>query len=198
VTFLLDSVYQKLLKLVNFNWAILKNQGGLVFWSTLYCVTTPPPQLFKALFPGPPGWAGARRELLDFMVQWKINRGYTDHLAGRHSIRTNQCQPPPSAHFFTGRMRFLPPNQQCQSTLYCVRKFKCSYASMWSLNLSLCCVSLPSPSLPLLPASAHPLAVFPLPRPLAGFIWYISPMYAINITYVKVSLTCFLIILQIF
>jgi len=30
---------------------------------------------FTALFPGPSGWAGARRELLDFMVQGKINRG---------------------------------------------------------------------------------------------------------------------------
>ena len=30
---------------------------------------------FTALFPGPPGWAGARRGLLDFMVQGKINRG---------------------------------------------------------------------------------------------------------------------------
>jgi len=30
---------------------------------------------FTALFPGPPGSAGARRELLDFMVQGKINRG---------------------------------------------------------------------------------------------------------------------------
>ena len=70
-----------------------------------------------ALFPGPPGWAGARRELLDFMVQGKINRGrHTDHPAGCHSIRTNQCLPPPSPHFFTGRMLFLPPNQQCQST----------------------------------------------------------------------------------
>jgi len=30
-------------------------------------------------------------------VQGKINRGrHTDHLAGRHSIRTNQCLPPPS------------------------------------------------------------------------------------------------------
>jgi len=29
---------------------------------------------FMALFPGPPGWAGARREL-DFMVQGKINWG---------------------------------------------------------------------------------------------------------------------------
>jgi len=55
---------------------------------------------FTALFPGPPGWAGAKRELLDFMVQGKINRGrHTDHLAGRHSIRTNQCLPPPSPIF---------------------------------------------------------------------------------------------------
>jgi len=69
------------------------------------------------LFPGPPGWAGARRELLDFMVQGKINTGrHTDHPAGHHSVRTNQCPPPPSPHFFAGRMPFLPPNQQCQST----------------------------------------------------------------------------------
>jgi len=74
---------------------------------------------FTALFPEPPrwDWAGARRGLLDFIVQGKINRGrHTDHPAGRHSIRTNQCPPPPSPHFFTGRMSFLPPNQQCQST----------------------------------------------------------------------------------
>jgi len=48
---------------------------------------------FTALFPGPPGWAGARRELLDFMVQGEINRGgHADHPAGRHSIRTNQLE----------------------------------------------------------------------------------------------------------
>ena len=53
---------------------------------------------FTALFPGPPGWAGARREL-DFMVQGKISRGrHTDHLAGRHCIRTNQRPPPPNPH----------------------------------------------------------------------------------------------------
>jgi len=58
---------------------------------------------FTALFPGPPRGAGARRELLDFMVQGKINTGrHTDHPAGRHSIRTNQCPPPPSPHIFYG------------------------------------------------------------------------------------------------
>jgi len=56
---------------------------------------------FTALLPGPPGWAGARGELLDFMVQGTINRGrHTDHPDGRHSIRTNQCPPPPSSPYF--------------------------------------------------------------------------------------------------
>jgi len=56
---------------------------------------------FTTLFLGPPGWAGAKRELLDFMVQGEINRGrHTDHPAGCHSIRTNQCPPPPSPHIF--------------------------------------------------------------------------------------------------
>jgi len=35
------------------------------------------------------------------MVQGEINRGrHTDHPAGRHSIWTNQCPPPPSPHIF--------------------------------------------------------------------------------------------------
>jgi len=72
---------------------------------------SPPPHhnRFTALFPGPSGWASARRELLDFMVQGKINRGrHTDHPYGRHSIRTKQCPPPPSPIFFMGWMPFLP------------------------------------------------------------------------------------------
>jgi len=73
---------------------------------------------FTALFLGPPRWAGARRELLDFTVQGEINRGrYTDNAAGATPswFLTNQCPPPPPI-FFTGRMPFQPPNQQCQST----------------------------------------------------------------------------------
>ena len=38
---------------------------------------------FTALFPGPPGWAGGRRELLDL-----------------HFIWTNQCSPPPSSPYY--------------------------------------------------------------------------------------------------
>jgi len=55
---------------------------------------------FTALFPGSPGWADARKEFLDFMVQGKINRDiHTNHPAGCHSVWTNQC-PPPSFPIF--------------------------------------------------------------------------------------------------
>jgi len=58
-------------------------------------------QLFYGPFLGPPRWASTRRELLHFMVQGEINRGtHTDHPAGRHSIRTNQCPLPPCPHIF--------------------------------------------------------------------------------------------------
>jgi len=64
-------------------------------------------------FPGPPGSAGARRELLDFMVQQQINRGrHTDHPAGRHSIWTNRC-PPPSPIFYG--LHALPAAQSTMS-----------------------------------------------------------------------------------
>ena len=91
--------------------------AGAKFLTVLLTTSTHHHNRYMALFPGPPGWAGTRREPLDFVVQGKINRGrHTDHPAGRHSIQTKQCLPPPSPIFLTGRMPFLPPNQQCQST----------------------------------------------------------------------------------
>jgi len=82
-----------------------------------FALSITPHNRFTALFLGPPRWAHARRELLDFMVQGKINRGrHTDHLAGRHSIRLTSARLHHTPQFFTGQMPFLPPNQQCQST----------------------------------------------------------------------------------
>jgi len=50
---------------------------------------------FTALFPGPSGWAGARRNfLLDFYGAGKDNNGkHTDHPVGRHCFQTNLCHP---------------------------------------------------------------------------------------------------------
>jgi len=57
-------------------------------------------------------------------VQGEINRGrHTDHPAGRHSIWTNQCPPPPSPILFTGRMPFLPPNQHYVKALKATSTF---------------------------------------------------------------------------
>jgi len=79
-------------------WAMMEEEGVITQMGHWWTHTH---NRFMALFPGPSGWAGARRELLDFMVQGKINRGrHTDHRAGRHSIRTNQCPPPLSPHIF--------------------------------------------------------------------------------------------------
>jgi len=46
-------------------WKLMDNINGISYTHNL----------FTALFPGQAGWAGARRELLDFMVQGKTNRG---------------------------------------------------------------------------------------------------------------------------
>ena len=68
---------------------------------------TPHHNRLTLLFPGSPRWAGARRELLDFMVQGKINRGrHTNHPDERHSIH---CPPPPSPIFY--RPDALPATQ---------------------------------------------------------------------------------------
>jgi len=70
---------------------------------------------FTALFLGPPGWAGARKEPLDFMVQGKINRG-------RHTVRLGATPSKlTSAHLHQTPIFYRPdavppPNQQCQST----------------------------------------------------------------------------------
>ena len=78
---------------------------------------------FTALFPGPLGWIGARRELLDFMVQGEI-----DHPAGRHSIQTNQCPPPPSRANQTAR-------PSCVSVCLILLWLLITAVSVWGLIL---------------------------------------------------------------
>jgi len=53
------------------------------------------PQLFYAPFFGTTRVSRCQKKTSGLMVPVKINRGrHTDNLAGRHSIRTNQCPPP--------------------------------------------------------------------------------------------------------
>jgi len=93
----------------------LYETNTMTLCTPLLLTTTPQP--FYGPFSGTPWVSRCQGERLDFMVQGKINRErQTDHLGGRHSVRTKQCPPPSSPMFFTGRMPFLPPNQQCQRT----------------------------------------------------------------------------------
>jgi len=57
-------------------------------------VPSPPPHHNRlvSLFRGPPGWAGARRELLDFMVQGKSNRGTPTIRLGATPSALNSAQ----------------------------------------------------------------------------------------------------------
>jgi len=64
---------------------------------TRYHTTT---TVLQPFFRDHPGEPVPEEKLLDFMVQGKINGGrHTENPAGRHSIRTNQCPPPPSPIF---------------------------------------------------------------------------------------------------
>jgi len=69
---------------------------------------------FTALFPGPPGWADARRELLDFMVQGEADTPTIQLGATPSGLTSAHLHHPPI--FFTGRMPFMLPNQQREST----------------------------------------------------------------------------------
>jgi len=92
-----------------FRWLLCKTSNSMCVVSDVT------PQPFYGPFLGAPGWAGARRELLDFMVQGRLTGRHTDHLAGCHSIWTTSGAPQ-YLPFFKGQMPFLLPNQQCQST----------------------------------------------------------------------------------
>ena len=86
------------LRRMSLKWVILCRVGRKTLTQSqqpvnnCYTWTTNHHNHFMALFPGPPGWASARRKLLlDFVVLGRTTRGrHTDNPRGRHSIRTNQ------------------------------------------------------------------------------------------------------------
>ena len=106
-------------------WTSWTHQPAHVAMSTtshcrFYCqpvwVPSPHHNRFTALFPGPPGWAGARRELLDFMVQGKIDRGrHTDHPDGRHSIWTSNQPTSIIPHFLQARCPSCRPTNSVKA-----------------------------------------------------------------------------------
>ena len=72
-----------------------------------------------ALFPGLPGWAGIRKvkPIWILLKQETVSGSGISWAICKCASRSRQItMPGPTTQFFTGRMPFLPPNQQCQST----------------------------------------------------------------------------------
>ena len=73
-----------------------------------------------ALCPGLPGWAGTRKaKPVCFLSEARDNEWHwhqLGHMQVCTSLHADNLASTPPLSFFTGRMPFLPPNQQCQST----------------------------------------------------------------------------------
>jgi len=71
-----------------------------------------------ALFPGLPRSAGTRKvkPIWILLKQETVSGNGISWAICKSALRSRQPRQKPTTHFFTGRMPFLPPNQQRQST----------------------------------------------------------------------------------
>ena len=72
-----------------------------------------------ALCPGQPGWASTRKvkPIWILLQQETVSGSGISWTICKSAPSSRQITTPaPTTQFFTGRMPFLPPNQQCQST----------------------------------------------------------------------------------
>jgi len=71
-----------------------------------------------ALFPGIPRWAGTRKvkPIWILLKQETVSGSGISLAICKSAPGSRQPRQHPTTQFFTGRMPFLPPNQQCQST----------------------------------------------------------------------------------
>ena len=95
----------------------IRSVNFLQFNATILYIHTHTHLHLTALFPGPLGWAGTRKVrpiwiLLKQESEWQWHQ--LGHMQVCIWLQTDASTPPLT--FFTGRMPFLPPNQQRQST----------------------------------------------------------------------------------
>ena len=71
-----------------------------------------------ALLPGLPGWASTRKvkPIWILLKQETVSGSGINWAICKSAPRSRQPRQHQTAQFFTGRMPFLPPKQQCQST----------------------------------------------------------------------------------
>jgi len=95
-----------------------------------------------ALCPGLPGWAGTRKvkPIWIFLKQEIVSGIGISWAICKSASRSRQITRPAPHHskvFFTSRMPFLPPNQQCQSTVTNVTKILT--ATLYQLHMFCYC-----------------------------------------------------------
>ena len=93
----------------------------LAQWMLSYTYTR-----LTALCPGLPRWTGTRKvkSIWILLKQETVSgSGISWAICWATSLQTDNHASTPPLSFFTGRMPFLPPNQQRQSTV--IRKVKC-------------------------------------------------------------------------
>jgi len=94
--------------------------GRLCIIAMQYCCNTPHTHTrLTALFPGLPRWTGTRKvkPVWILLKQETVSgSGISWAICKLASCSRQTTTPAPHHSVFTGRMPFLPPNQQCQST----------------------------------------------------------------------------------
>jgi len=97
--------------------------------SAPHCEHTHTHTHLTALFPGLPGWAGTRKvkPIWILLKQETVSSSGISWAILKSASHSRQItMPAPHHSFFTGRMPFLPPNQQCQCTegTHCTSEWK--------------------------------------------------------------------------
>ena len=104
-------------------------------------------QVSKHPFPGLPGWAGTRKvkPIWILLKQETVSGNGISWAVCKSAPRSRQITTPAPrrSSFFTGRMPFLPPNQQRQSTegkpyLFAAAHQNCIPASVGNLSVLMC------------------------------------------------------------
>jgi len=92
------------------------NKCSSWFWRTHRSCYTHTHTRLTALCPGLPGWAGTRKVKQILILPKQETVASAGPYASLHLAPDRYHTSTPPLSFFTGRMPFLPPNQQRQST----------------------------------------------------------------------------------
>ena len=96
----------------------LSNPGGMQGWAMAELHTHTHTHTFNGPFPGLPGCAGTRKvtPIWIFVKQETVSGSGISWAVCKSAPRSRQITTPAHNSVVTGRMPFLPPNQQRQST----------------------------------------------------------------------------------